>query len=138
MSGLAHPDQRRLAGLALVPPPNDGKDVLGAVSRQQRKRRARRVENQAAAARELGARDLVKRAHPLFEAGLEIAGIARVGATQIELRGEHRVEPFVQRMAERRHHDRHRRHQREARDDRRQAHRRLAGRAAELRHGERE
>ena len=137
-SCFAHPHERRLAGPALVAPADDREGAPGPVTREERQRRARRVENQAAAARELDPLDLAQRTHALLEAGLQVAGVARVGAAQVELRRKHRVEPVVQRMAERRHHDRHRRHQREARHDRRKAHRRLPRRAAELRHGERE
>src|SRR6185503_3126585 len=100
VSGLANPDERRPAGPALMAPADDRKDALGAVSRQQRKRRARRVEDEAAAPRELGALDFAQCPHALLEAGLKVTGVARVGAAQIELGRKHRAEPVVQRVAE--------------------------------------
>ena len=71
----------------------------------------------ARGAQEVHACDLRQGAHALRELRLEITGVPGEARAHIELRREHRIQPFVQRSAEGRHHDRHGRHEREAGDD---------------------
>ena len=126
---FADPNGTRRHGGRLL---DERKCALGKVARDEHQRRALRIEDDTPATQELHPGYPGDRAHALDERGLEKPGVARVRGAEIELRRQHRHEPVVDRLAKRRHHDCHRRHQREARDDRRQAHRRLSRRGAQL------
>ncbi len=133
---FADPHRSGVARLAQILPANFRKRLLGAIARDQHKRRARRIEEDAARAQEVGARHLRQRAHALLEPGLEVAGVAGMAGAEVELCRQHRVEPVIERLPERRDHDRHRGHEREAGDDRSEADCRLPRCAAQL--GQRE
>ena len=132
---FAHPCRWRLArfermrGTEQRRHPPFGLDRAG----KERERRPVRSDEQALAAQELGATNAGQRCDGLLVGGREKGRVRARPRAHIEIRGQHALQPLVQRLAEGGDHDRHRYHEAHARDDRGEAHSRLSRSAAKLR-----
>ena len=100
---------------------------------EERERRPVRSDDQALAAQELDAASPGQRRDRLLVSGRQEGRVGARSRAQVEIRGQHALQPLVQRLAEGGDHDRHRHHEADARDDRRKAHPRLPRSAAKLR-----
>ena len=94
--------------------------------------RQRRIEQETLRSRKRYASHTVQCRDPALIVIAERCGIAAETRAQVNVSGQDARQPIVERLPERRDHDRHRYHQRDTGDDRRQAHDRLSRRAAEL------
>ena len=126
---LANPDRVRGRRRHLL---HDRERALRPVPRDQHERWALRIEDDAAAAKQVHSGYARNRAHPVDESRLEESRVAGVRGAEVQLGRQHGGEPLVHRLPEGRDHDRHRRHEREARDDRGEAHCGLSRRRAQL------
>ena len=109
----------------------------GQVAREERGARRAGGQRHALRARERHARNARHARDALLCVGGEVAAVACGARAHVDVRRQHLHEPRRERVAERRHHDRHRHHERHARHDGGEAHACFAGRRTQARDGQR-
>jgi hypothetical protein len=133
---LVHPDRRRLAGRGDDRRTDDRQVArrIGGIddARLQHDPGPRGIEQELLLAQELGAPHARQRRDPRLELRRQVGGVAAARCAEVDIGGQDALEPRIERIAERGDHDDHGDRQPDAGDDRREAHRNLTGRAAQL------